>query len=267
MKKTIAVLLCAAVCLSLAACGMRQSAPEESAAPVQTSAPAAPAPTPAPTGETAEAPQSEPTAETAEAPQPEPEAEAAEAFDQAAYDAAAEEILGQFRQLRESGLDNFDEDAHPQLPWYTAVVASFPVSGLYYGYYDFDGNGVKELIVAAGDGAYFQPIGIYAFDGAQMRYLCSQQALGERASLSYGDGLFCIRGSGGAADGAYTLYRIAPDGYSADVLEIVEYHYYDESTVEYTPTLGKMTAEEFRAMDLPLDFDVPVTYELLVPAQ
>ena len=186
MDKRIRVtifLLCAALCL--AGCGMRQ----------QTSA-AETVPTEAPVSQPAES--AVPAPETAA---PAQETAAPAGYDRAAYDDAVSAILNQYTDLREHGIENFDEAAHPQLPWYSAVVASWAWNGLYYGTYDFDGNGVPELIVAAGTDDFCQPVGIYAFNGSEMLYLCPDQALGERASVTYTDDLFFIHGSGGAATG------------------------------------------------------------------
>ena len=168
MKYTMRLLilvLCAALCMG--GCGLREKNP---AAPDATAAPES-AVTPEATA--AAGTESAAPADTTAAP-----------FDQAAYDDAVTDILDQYLELREKGIDGFDEEAHPQLPWYSAVVASWSWNALYYGTWDFDGNGVDELIVAAGDDDFCQPVGIYAFDGRDMRYLCPDQALGERSSVS-----------------------------------------------------------------------------------
>ena len=246
MRKTLILisgLLCLAVCLT--GCGKRPETPSAGPAPEtqETSAP-----TPAPTAEPASA-------------EPAPAGTASAApFDRDRYDAAAEAVLDEYRTLRGKGLDDFDENAHPQLPWYSAVVAAGRWNSLYYGYWDFDENGVPELIVSAGEDDYSQPVGIYAFDGEKMLYLCPDQALGERASVTFVDGLFFIRASGGAAVGSVIVYRIAPDGYSTDLIEIMDYEYSDPETVTYTPELGNMTAEELLSHDYMKGFSVPVDF-------
>ena len=68
----------------------------------------------------------------------------------------------------------------------------------------------------SGTDDFCQPVGIYAFNGSEMLYLCPDQALGERASVTYTDDLFFIHGSGGAATGSIIVYRIAPDGCSTE---------------------------------------------------
>ena len=186
---------------------------------------------------------------------------AAESYDEAAYEAAVDAVLAEYTALDQEALENFDEAAHPELPWYTAVVANPVRNQLYYGFYDFDGNGIPELVIAAGDDTWQQPAGIYAFDGETMRYLCKDHPLGERAYLTYfQDGVFAVQGSGGAAVGEVTIWKIAPDGYSTDLISVMDYEYQDPETVTYTPQFGDMTPEEFAEVDYLRGFDVPVEY-------
>ena len=232
--------------LSLTACAAAPAAEAQpTPSPVVTQTPVTQAP------ETTEAP-----AET-EAP-----ATPAPLYDQAAYDAAVNAVLAEYRDLDMEDPSSFDEAAHPELPWYTAIVANTLRNDLYYGFWDFDGNGVPELVIAAGDDQYQIPMGIYAFDGGKMVYLCKEQPLGERAILTYTDGLFFVHASGGAASGAVAVYRIAPDGYGTDLIEIMDYEYQDPNTVIYTPQLGGMTPEEFAAYDTVAGFHEDVEYTL-----
>lgn len=246
MKKTIYVIL-AAVMLLTAACGHPQ--------------PAAASP------ESTESPLPQLTADAADA-EAVPEAEAqtgeeAEAvYDQQAFDAAVKAVLDEYAALDQESLESFSEEEHPELPWYTAIIANTMRNSLYYGLYDFDSNGIPELVIAAGNDDYQIPEGIYAFDGTVMHYLCKEQPLGERAMLNYADGLFAVRASGGAAQGSFALWRIAEDGFSTDLVEIMDYEYSDAETVTYTPELGNMSAEEFQTHDFMAGFDFPIEYEL-----
>ncbi|MDO4990873.1 MAG: hypothetical protein Q4E45_10255, partial [Eubacteriales bacterium] len=189
----------------------------------------------------------------------------AQTYDADAYRKAKNDLLSEYIGLDQAALENYDDDAHPELPRYTAVVANPVRNSLYYALYDFDGNAVPELVIAAGDEDYQQPMGIYAFDGEKMVYLCRQMPLGERCTLSYfEDGLFAVQGSGGAAVGSVALYRIAPDGYSTELIEIMDYEYRDENTVTYTPELGNMSPQEFEQGDYLRGFDVPLYFKLFV---
>ena len=172
-------------------------------------------------------------------------------YDYEAYNAAMQSVLDEYAALDAAALENYDESAHPELPWYTAAIANTVRNDLYYGVYDFDGNDVPELIIAAGDDTVQVPEAVYAFDGAKMVYLFKEHPMGERAYLTWNGELFATHGSGGAASGIVALYRMAADGRSAELVEVMDYEYSpDTTTVTYTPELGNMTPEEFTALDL-----------------
>ena len=127
------------------------------------------------------------------------------------------------------------------------LLTRFQENSYYESFYDFDGNGVPEMLIAVGNDEYKTPIAVYAFDGQQMRYLCKEHPLGERAYLSRADGLFVVHGSGGAASGVLAVYRIADDGYSTEMVDVVDYEYSDADHVTYTPQMGKLSPEEITA--------------------
>ena len=186
-------------------------------------------------------------ADIAQAP---PQSAAAE---QSAYNAAVQAIENEFIEVIQSDLSDFDEEAHPELPWYTAVLCRYPENSYYMAFYDFDGNGTDELLIGAGGEAGKTPIAVYAFDGANMRYLCKEHPLGERASLGFRDGLFVVRGSGSAASGELAFYRIAPDGWSTEIVDVVEYEFSDAEHVSYRSQTGNIDADAL-APGSPADF-------------
>ena len=251
--------------LLLSACG-RRPAPAASAAPE-----AAPAETQVPPPESAAAE----VAVEAAAPEavPEPAAEAAAesepapAYDTAAYEAALNALLDEYRLVRITEPGEYREEEHPEIPWYSIVsYLYYQYDGLElcYGRYDFDGNGVPELVMATRSEEVLSPIGIYAFDGTRFLYLCKEQPLGERASVSVSsDGIFTVSGSGGAASGVALVYRIAADGYGIDILDWYDYEYQADGSVVITPSVGEMDAERFDPESLWQPFDVPIEYTVL----
>ena len=64
------------------------------------------------------------------------------------------------------------------------------------------------------------------------------------------------------AVGSVALFRIAPDGYSTDLIEIMDYEYQNENTVTYTPELDNMSPQEFEQGDYLRGFDVPLYFKL-----
>ncbi len=247
MKKPHAILfllLCLSLGLSLCACGSTASAAAVEAAPAAQAA--EPADNSAP-----------------EAPGEEP------AYDPAAYEAAAQAVKDEFIQVILDGLDEFDEDAHPELPWYTAALTRFEENSFYEARHDFDGNGVPELLIGAGFGDYLSPIAVYAFDGRDMHYLCREVPLGERVHLSRADDLFVVRASDGAAAGSLTFYRIAEDGWSTEIIDTARYEYSDAEHVSYTSELGVLSDEQIRSRGLAesLELDIEPEWRCFYPAE
>ena len=62
--------------------------------------------------------------------------------------------------------------------------------------------------------------------------------------------------------GSVALYRIAPDGYSTELIEIMDYEYQDENKVTYTPEIGNISPQEFERGDYLRGFDVPLYFKL-----
>lgn len=187
----------------------------------------------------------------------------AAAYDTAAYEAAAQAVREEFIQVIQDGIEAFDEAAHPELPWYTAAVTRFSENSFFDGYADFDGNGIPEMVIAAGSDTSLPltPIAVYAFDGQKMHYLCKEHPLGERAYLSRGDGLFVVHGSGGAASGVLALYRIADDGWSTEIVDVISYEYTDADHVTYTSEYGRISPEELVSRGLADSFGLDVGFD------
>ena len=262
-SKLLAAVLALLLLSGLAACGRvppTQDIPASTPVPETSSAPkAVPEPEAAP----------EPEATPESAATPEQVAEPVPAYDSTAYEAAVQALLDEYRIVSITEPGEFREEDHPEIPWYsvsTYLLYQYDGLHLYCGRYDFDGNGVPELVMAVGseDDPRPQPIGIYAFDGRDLIYLCKEQFLGERASVSVsGDGIFTVCGSGSAFSGGVIVYRIAPDGYSTEILDWYEYEYQQDGSVEITVYAGDMTAEDFDTERLFQPFEAPVAYELV----
>ena len=186
-------------------------------------------------------------------------------FDKEKYVQAVNELLEAWREVESS---EGGSSSYSEIPEYsTTIPLGEDGNRLYYGCYDFDKNGTDEVVIAAGDGSYHQPVGIYAFDGKKMVYLCKKMALGDRCSIAdFSDGIFTLYGSGGATVGGIAIYRIGDDGYSTDYLNLFEYEFKDEDTVEIDNEIGDMDSETFLKKKEDIfsgTFDVPIDYKLL----
>ncbi len=243
--------------LTLGACGAAPSPPP--------AASDAPSPSPSPSMAAEPIPSQAP----AQTPSPEstPEPSPAPVYDAAAYEAAREALRKEYRIVCITEPGEFREEEHPEIPHYSItnyLYNQYDGLQLYWGEYDFDSNGVPELVMAVGEDGLCQPIGIYAFDGSRFHYLCKEQALGERASVSFGEqSCFTVCASGGAASGGVLVYRIGADGYSTEILEWYEYQLQEDGQVEITNHIGAMTPETFDPESLFAPFDVPIAYTLV----
>lgn len=170
------------------------------------------------------------------------------------YDSAKEMILNSWRSLQRvedtSELLYNMEEVVPGIAGHTAFRY---VHGGYvpcYAEYDFDGNGVKELIIGiadesgVADGSSISAI--YTFNGSSMQNLFRDHPLGERMRLEFDadEGTFKVVGSGGSDSASVTVYQIGEDGYSPVVTEAYSYMFLTGTNPEFTVTVGNKTWEE-----------------------
>lgn len=88
-----------------------------------------------------------------------------------------------------------------------------------YALYDIDGNGIEELLFT-NDEKYDCIMDIYTFDRTSANKLFNDDTLAERSHLTiYEDGTIYIYGSGGAAYGSATFYKIIDGGYDVMIAE------------------------------------------------
>ena len=197
-------------------------------------------------------------------PTPAPAPADTPAVDTAALDAARDALLEDFRIIRITEPGEFRQESYPEIPAYSItayLLYRFDGVQLFWGYYDFDGSGVPELVMATGENEISaEPIGIYAFDGESLHYLGKDMPLGERCHLSFGDGVFTVTGSGGASSGEVLRYRIAPDGYSTEVLSRFAYEYDEQGQVTLTDIVGHTEPAAFEHDDFFQPFDVPIDF-------
>lgn len=120
--------------------------------------------------------------------------------------------------------------------------------GIYYTYYDIDGNGVDELLISEGgiDGSYMTCCDVFSNDGISPISFFSDYSLGYRSRLTiYTDGTMGIEGSNGAADGAVESWVIADDGFTPVMTIKYSYHYSEDGSISYADVVGEITPEEY----------------------
>ena len=155
------------------------------------------------------------------------------------YHAARESMLMEWQELKAkttsdiwalAGIENRYPDANeadplPEIPFYTADLALRAQYPLSYADYDFNQDGVKELVISYGDDTFQHIIGIYVFDGTEMRYLFREIPLREKVNLLGYDPdtlQMCIVQSFGANDNTTFLYRLTPESIKPEVKSVHE---------------------------------------------
>ena len=110
------------------------------------------------------------------------------------------------------------------------------LAGIGYTFYDVDGNGIEELIIADagdGDGGTWDNriLLMYSLDGNKPVLLIDGWARSRYYLLN--DGTIYYEGSGGAAYTTFATYRMAKDGTGLKVIDYYFTDYLDVSLEEY----------------------------------
>lgn len=97
---------------------------------------------------------------------------------------------------------------------------------VYYAFYDIDGNGTKELIIAGEEKGVSNPAfapwnyDLYGYDGTKVVPIFPEREFGYRTNFSlYENGIIGVFYSGSAAETGVDFYKIAPDGFSAELVD------------------------------------------------
>ena len=144
-----------------------------------------------------------------------------------------------------SGRESIDGLNYYSLAW--SRIENRPIL---YGYYDYNGDGVEELVLAAGDAGWgIEVWDVYTYDGERAVELFGDECPYYRVSLyALADGRFIIHGSGGVSYWTETVYQIAADRSGP---ELVEEYVHDETgygDTDYHSASGVLSAAEFDAL-------------------
>ncbi len=123
-------------------------------------------------------------------------------------------------------------------------------SDIYYGYTDFNGDDVQELVIALQAGEYMLVRDVYTFaDGWGIAVLFDgDNALAYRVNLFVlNDGSFMVHGSSGAMSGSDTICRIREDCMGIEELVRFDYDEYTYGNMDHVSENERLTEEEFQA--------------------
>lgn len=97
---------------------------------------------------------------------------------------------------------------------------------VYYAFYDIDGNGTEELIIAgceddaSGSGLSLRNYDLYTFDGSNVVHIFPEMEFGYRTNVSlYANGIIKVCYSGSAGESGVDFYRLDADGLSHKLVD------------------------------------------------
>ena len=129
---------------------------------------------------------------------------------------------------------------------------------VFYAFYDIDGNGTKELIIAGGEDGIgvsnpaFSPCNydIYGYDGTNVIHLFPEMEFGYRTNFSlYENGIIEVYYSNSAAESGVDFYRIGSDGSTPELVDSFSTVWHleeEESVCTYFQKENEISEEEYK---------------------
>lgn len=128
---------------------------------------------------------------------------------------------------------------------------------VYYAFYDIDGNGTMELIIAGGENGVSNPAfspwnyDLYGYDGTNVIHIFPEMSFGYRTNFSlYENGVIEVFYSSSAAESGVDFYRIGTDGFTPELIDsftAVGNLEGDEPVFTYSRNGNEITEEEYNA--------------------
>ncbi len=127
---------------------------------------------------------------------------------------------------------------------------------IFYAFYDIDGNGLMELIIAGGENGVSNPsfspwnYDLYGYDGTKVVHIFPEMEFGYRTNFSlYENGVIEVFYSGSAAESGVDFYRIGNDGFTPELVDsfaTVAHLEGDEPVFTYSQNGNGITEEEYK---------------------
>ena len=128
---------------------------------------------------------------------------------------------------------------------------------VYYTFYDIDGNGTKELIIAGGENAISNPTfspwnyDLYGCAGTNVVHIFREMEFSYRTNFSlYENGVIGVFYSSSAAESGVDFYKIGDDGFTperVDSFATVGHLEGDKPVFTYTKNEKEITESEYNA--------------------
>lgn len=128
---------------------------------------------------------------------------------------------------------------------------------IYYAFYDIDGNGTMELIIAGAENGISNPAfspwnyDLYGYDGTNAVHIFPEMEFGYRTNFSiYENGVIEVFYSSSAAESGVDFYKISDDGFTpklVDSFTAVGHLEGEEPVFTYFQNGNEITEEEYNA--------------------
>ncbi len=138
---------------------------------------------------------------------------------------------------------------------------------IYYTFYDIDGNGTMELVIAGGENSVSNPnfspwnYDLYGYDGTNVVHIFPEINFGYRTNFSlYENGVIEVLYSSSAAEYGSDFYKIGNDGFTPELIDsfaTVAHLENDSPVFTYFQNGNEITEDEYNTKVQ--NYEVPLT--------
>lgn len=138
---------------------------------------------------------------------------------------------------------------------------------IYYTFYDIDGNGTMELVIAGGENSVSNPnfspwnYDLYGYDGTNVVHIFPEINFGYRTNFSlYENGVIEVLYSSSAAEYGIDFYKIGNDGFTPELIDsfaTVAHLENDSPVFTYFQNGDEITEDEYNTKVQ--NYEVPLT--------
>lgn len=128
---------------------------------------------------------------------------------------------------------------------------------IYYTFYDIDGNGITELIIAGGENSVSDPVfspwnyDLYGYNGTKAVHIFPEMNFGYRTNFSfYENGVIEVFYSNSASESGVDFYKIGNDGFTPELIDsftMVGRLEKESPVFTYLKNGNEITEEEYNA--------------------
>ncbi len=128
---------------------------------------------------------------------------------------------------------------------------------IYYTFYDIDGNGTMELIIAGEEKGVSNPsfspwnYDLYGYDGTNVVHIFPEMDFGYRTNFSlYDNGVIEVFYSSSAAESGVDFYKLSTDGFTPELIDSFTAAAHlegDEPVFTYSQSGNEITEEKYNA--------------------